>query len=33
MSLPTALKLLGEIILLPIGIPEEQIEELMAAIA
>lgn len=31
MALPAATTLLGEIVVLPIGIPEEQIEELLAA--
>ena len=31
MAQPAAAKLLGEIVVLPIGIPEEQIEELLAA--
>ena len=33
MRLPTAAMLLGEIVVLPIGIPEEQIEELLETIA
>jgi len=32
MGLPAAAKLLGEIVVLPIGIPESQIEELLASI-
>ncbi len=33
MAMPTAAKLLGEIVVLPIGIPEEQIEELLVPIS